>query len=151
MRLYLVQHALCLDKSIDPERSLSAEGRETAVKMAKTAAKHGIKISTVYHSGKKRALQTAEILSEYLQIDAITQADGLSPLDDVQAFSDQFQFTDNAMIIGHLPFLQRLSSYLICGQPEPAIVKFQNAGIICLQQDENNHWYLNWTLLPQID
>jgi len=151
MTLYLVQHGQCLDKETDPNRSLSEEGKATIIQIAETAANSGIAVSTIYHSGKLRALQTAELLSEYLKIAQVDSASGLSPLDSVKGFADDFQFTDNTMIVGHLPFMERLCSYLMTGNQELTIVKFQNAGIVCLDQDETNHWYLKWTIMPVID
>ncbi len=151
MTLYLVQHGLAVDKQLDPNRGLSAKGQESVIDIAKKAAKAEIQVSTIYHSVKLRALQTAELFSEHLEPKTIEQISGLSPMDNIEAFADQFQFPDKAMIIGHLPFLERLTSYLIIGDQQPSIVKFQNAGVICLEQDESNHWYLKWTLMPIID
>lgn len=151
MALYLVQHGQCLDKEIDPNRSLSPEGRATITQVALTAANAGIVVSTIYHSGKTRAFQTAELFSEQLKAEHIKSIQGLSPLDKVTDFINQFQFADKSMIVGHLPFMDRLSSYLLTGNQQPSIVKFQNAGIICLDQDESNQWYLKWTIMPVID
>jgi phosphohistidine phosphatase len=151
MTLYLVQHGQCLDKETDPNRSLSEEGRATIIQIAETAANSNIAVSIIYHSGKLRALQTAELFSEYLKTTQVESVSGLSPLDSIKDFADDFQFTDNTMIVGHLPFMERLCSYLITGNQEPTMVKFQNAGIVCLDQDETNHWYLKWTMMPVID
>ena len=151
MTLYLVQHGLCLDKEVDPDRSLSQEGRATIIQIAETAANAGITVSTIYHSGKLRALQTAELFSEHLNEAQVKPVSGLSPLDSAKGFASHFQFTDKAMIVGYLPFMERLTSYLIIGNQEPTVVKFQNAGIVCLDQDKTDHWYLKWTIMPVID
>jgi len=151
MTLYLVQHGQCFEKETDPNRSLSPEGRATIIQVAETAAKAGITASTIYHSGKLRALETAESFSEYLKTTDIKTVSGLSPLDSVEDFATLFQFTDKTMIIGHLPFMERLASYLITGNQQHTVVKFQNAGIVCLDQDKNSHWYLKWTIMPVLD
>ncbi|MCK5828836.1 MAG: phosphohistidine phosphatase SixA [Methylococcales bacterium] len=151
MALYLVQHGQCLDKEVDPNRSLSSEGRATIMQVAKTAKNEGITVSTIYHSGKLRALQTAELFSGYLKSIQLESVSGLSPLDSVKDLADHFQLTDKTMIVGHLPFLERLTSYLITGNQNLIIVKFQHAGIVCLDQDKTNHWYLKWTIMPVIN
>jgi len=151
MTLYLVQHGQSLTKEIDPNRALSSEGRKEIVKVAKFASNERIKISTIYHSGKLRASQTAELFSEHLKIDNIEELNGLSPLDDVKSFVDTFHFTDKSMIIGHLPFMNHLTSLLITGDQNKSVIQFQNAGIICLDQDETNHWFIKWTIMPVID
>ncbi len=55
------------------------------------------------------------------------------------------------MLVGHLPFMERFASYLIMGKPEPVIIKFQNAGIVCLEKKEDDYWYVKWTMMPVID
>ncbi len=151
MTLYLVQHGQCLEKEIDPNRSLSPEGRAGIIQVAHSASNAGITISTIYHSGELRALQTAELYSEYVKTDNIEPTTGLSPLDDVEDFTNHFQFSEKIMIVGHLPFMERLTSYLIAGDQELTVVKFQNAGIVCLGLDKTNNWHLKWTIMPTID
>ena len=150
MTLYLVQHGLCLDKEIDPNRSLSPEGRAAIIQVAHSASNAGITVPTIYHSGKLRALQTAELFSAHLKTDKVEQITGLSPLDDVEVFANHFNFAEKAMIVGHLPFMERLTSYLIAGDQKLTVVKFQNAGIICLDQDKENHWTIKWTIMPVV-
>lgn len=151
MTFYLVQHGQCFEKEIDSNRSLSPEGRKTIAQVAQIASNAGITVSTIYHSGKLRAQQTAELFSEHLQIDKIVQASGLSPLGNVEDFIQDFQFSEKAMIIGHLPFMERLASYLLTGDLELTVIKFQNAGIICLDKIENNNWFIKWTIMPNVD
>ena len=151
MTIYLVQHGLCLAKEVDPERSISPEGRDAIIQVAHTAANAGITISTIYHSGKLRAFQTAELFSEHLKTPNIECIPGLSPLDNVEDFARRFQFAEKIMLVGHLPFMQRLAAYLITGNQDLTVVKFQNAGIVCLNQDETSNWYLKWTIMPVMD
>ena len=151
MTIYLVQHGQCLAKEIDPNRSLSQEGRAAVIQVAHATANAGITVSTIFHSGKLRALQTAELFSEHLQTRKIESITGLSPLDNVEDFADHFQFSEKIMIVGHLPFMERLTAYLITGNQDLTIVKFQNAGIVCLDQDETKNWHVKWTIMPVID
>ena len=151
MTIYLVQHGQCIDKETDPNRSLSVEGRTTTIQVAKTALDTDIKVATIVHSGKLRAQQTAELFSKYLKASQIKSTKGIGPLDNVIDFVKHFQFSDKMMIVGHLPFMERLAAYLITGNPELTVVKFQNAGIICLDQNEKNNWHIKWTIMPVID
>jgi len=151
MVIYLVQHGQCFDKQTDPERSLTPEGRATILQIAKTASDTGISVSSIYHSGKLRALQTAELFSEQLRVSKIESIEGIAPLDCVENFVNHFEFPENSLIIGHLPFMESLTSFLITGNQQPTIVKFQNAGIVALDQNENNNWHIKWTILPAID
>ena len=151
MAIYLVQHGQCYEKETDPNRSLSPEGRARITQVAKAASDAGITVATIYHSGKFRAQQTAELFSEYLGASGIESIAGIDPLDDAEDFVNHFQLLDASMIVGHLPFMERLTSYLITGSQETTIVKFQNAGIVCLDKKDTNNWHLKWTIMPVID
>ena len=72
MKVYLVQHGKAVDKSVDPERPLSDEGTQQTQAVADFIASLNIKVECIWHSGKMRAHQTAEILSK-----AVTADDGL--------------------------------------------------------------------------
>ncbi len=151
MTIYLVQHGQCFDKQTDPEQNLTPEGRTKILQIAKMAAEAGITVSSIYHSGKLRALQTAELFYEQLRASQIKSIVGIAPLDSVENFANHFEFPENSMIVGHLPFMERLTSYLITGNQQQLIIKFQNAGIVGLSQNDNNNWHIKWTILPVID
>ncbi len=151
MVIFLVQHGLCFDKATDPTRSLSPEGRLEITKIARQAADCGITVNVIYHSGKLRAQQTAELFAGPLQAGRIESINGLNPSDDVGAFVDNHPLPDRTMLVGHLPFMERLASLLIAGRPEPNVVKFQNAGIVCLEQNETHDWHVKWTIMPVIE
>jgi len=57
------------------------------------------------------------------------------------------------MLVGHLPFMEKLVSYLVADSPDrPPVVRFQNGGIVCLGRDlKSDAWFIKWTLFPQID
>jgi len=63
MRLYLVQHGKAKSKDEDPDRPLTDQGRNDIKKVAVFLAENaGLKVTSIYHSGKTRARQTAEVL-----------------------------------------------------------------------------------------
>lgn len=39
------------------------------------------------------------------------------------------------MLVGHLPFLQKLLAFMLTGSSDHQIMKFQYSGIICLEKD----------------
>ncbi|KJS29754.1 MAG: phosphohistidine phosphatase [Desulfatitalea sp. BRH_c12] len=152
MALYLVQHGKSLPKEVDPDKGLSEEGISEVKRIAGVAAGYGCKVGKISHSGKKRAKQTAEIFESYLKPEnGVVVVSGLNPLDDVAAFSGNLSVEDNVMLVGHLPFMQRLTSYLIIGTIEPPVFKFQNGGIVCLdRQPDTPTWIIKWALMPNI-
>ena len=152
MALYLVQHGISQHKDIDPERHLSPKGRAEVEKIAEAAKKYAITPACITHSGKTRARQTAEIFAENLHPpNGLLDSNGLAPIDDVTELGSTLSTEDNLMLVGHLPFMERLVSYLITGKTEPPVIRFQNGGIICLDQEKDSAaWYISWTLLPRI-
>ena len=152
MAVLLVQHGKSLRKEIDPEQGLSDEGRIEVERIANVARDYRVKVSSIKHSGKKRARQSAEIFSMALNPPGgVVETSGLDPLDDVVAFARTIEQEQNIMIVGHLPFLELLTSYLITGSMDYSVFRFQNGGIVCLEYDADTHsWILQWTLMPNI-
>ncbi len=152
MALYLVQHGKSLSKDIDPERGLSDEGRAVVEHIANVARDYGVRVAEIKHSGKKRAQQTAEIFASALKPElGVEAADGINPTDDVPLFSKNIEFDRDLMIVGHLPFLERLISYLITGWIERPVFRLQNGGILCLDKDQESDLpVIKWALMPKI-
>ena len=85
MNIYLVQHGKPVPKEEDPERPLSAQGKEDVEKMSAFLMKAGIEVDDIFHSGKTRARNTAEIIASKLNPDKKPiKKGGLSPLDEVK-------------------------------------------------------------------
>ncbi|MBU2645942.1 phosphohistidine phosphatase SixA [bacterium] len=153
MSIYLVQHGQALPGSIDPEKGISAEGLADTERIASVARGYRVKVQKILHSGKKRARETAEVFAEALKPEGgIEMVPGLNPLDDVRKLAATLTRSADLMIVGHLPFLEHLTSWLILGKTDQPLFKFQNGGIVCLDKtEEKGHWHIKWTLMPQID
>jgi phosphohistidine phosphatase len=152
MSLYLVQHGLSLGKDTDPEQGLSEEGISTTKRVAHVANSYQVEVKAIHHSPKKRARQTAELMSAVLiPVGGIQVKAGLLPLDDVALLAKSLATNDQLMLVGHLPFMERLCSLLVTGNPEHLIFKFQNSGIVCLDKEEESpSWFIKWALMPNI-
>ena len=152
MALYLVQHGRSLAKEEDPERGLSGEGEADTRRIADVARGYGVKVAVIRHSGRKRALQTAGIFAEALgPAGGVEEAKGLNPLDDAAALAAKIGDGGDVMYVGHLPFMSRLTSLLVAGNPDTPVFSFQNSGIVCLDLDPGGGgWTIRWTLMPEI-
>ena len=151
MALYLVQHGKNLSKDVDPDKGLSDQGIEEIDCMAAVARDHGVPVSAVKHSGKKRARQTAERFAEALEPENGVEAlEGLGALDDVTRV--QVKSDADVMLVGPLPFMERLTAHLVAGDPEKApVFRFQNGGVVCLDRGpEKKKWFIKWALVPHI-
>ncbi len=153
MALFLVQHGEALSEDVDLERSLSAGGKADVERIAGVAKGYQVRVSRIEHSGKKRAAQTAEILATALgPPDGVEQRAGINPMDDVASLAGALQPQADLMLVGHLPFLERLASFLITGSSDRRVFRFQNGGIVCLdREDGDDGWFIKWALMPEID
>ncbi len=153
MKLYLIQHGEAKTEKEDPERSLTEMGEEEVKRVSKAAEKLNIRPLRVYHSGKTRARQTAEMIAGRLEISApsVQAVQGLNPNDDVKPWAERIsQETEDLMIVGHLPFLEKLASLLISGNENARVVLFRYSAIVCLDQKEDRGWAVRWILTPEM-
>jgi phosphohistidine phosphatase len=153
MNLYLVQHAEAKREEEDPERPLSEKGRADIRKVADYIAQHiDINVSSIMHSGKTRARETAEILAEYLNPpEGIEQAEGLEPLAEPSAWGERLaEMKEDTMLVGHLPHLLKLSAHLLTQDETKKILNFSMGGIVCLGRDESGDWSVRWMIIPEI-
>ncbi|MGD8369413.1 MAG: phosphohistidine phosphatase SixA [Desulfobacterales bacterium] len=152
MAIYLVQHGKNEPKDVDPEKGLSREGRAEVERIANVAAGYEVVVDRIFHSGKKRALQTAEIMAAALAPrHGVDARKGIDPLDDVASVAGQLDPSTNIMLVGHLPFMERLAAYLVSGTADRPVFKFQNGGIVCIDRhDDGDFWVIRWTLMPNI-
>ena len=145
MRFYLVQHGLACD---GPDPGLSDVGLEDVEKIAEVARMYGVPVSKIVHSGKRRAAETAIRLGEVLQPEGGVEAVvGLSPQD--ETLDVELRFASETLIVGHLPFLDRMLSRMVSGDADAHVFAFQNAGIVCVEKGEDG-WAVVWTLMPNI-
>jgi phosphohistidine phosphatase len=151
MEIFLVQHGQATAASDDPLRPLTPEGAESVRRIAAWARDRSLGVREIRHSGKLRAAQTAQILAEHLQPPGgVTGVSGLSPNDDVVPVARTAAGElANVMLVGHLPFLGRLAGFLVARSAEIQVVRFRNAGIVCLLE-EQGIWSVKWAMPPDL-
>ena len=152
MKLYLVQHAKAASKEADPQRPLTEEGQWDIQKVADFIEQLDLSIDYLWHSGKTRAEQTAEILAEAVEVtEEMSAHDGLSPNDDVTPLEEELisKYQD-IMIVGHLPFMSKLASLLLTGSESSDTVAFRQGSIVCLEYTDDNRWQLQWMIVPDL-
>ena len=130
-------------------RPLSDHGRLTAARLAEAAARRGARPDVVWHSGKLRARQTAELFWKACNPAArFSAARGLQPDDPAAWLRDQLAGeSQSILLVGHMPHLPQLLRAL-CGQPSdsPAI-DFPLHGCVALEW-QDDHWKEIWRLEP---
>ena len=143
-----MQHGQASSKTENPLRPLTARGIRAIEQVAQTAIQHNLpSISYIYHSGKLRAQQTAEVFAEhYHGSPTLSPSEGLQPNDDPTIWIQKLVKSPSAdiMLIGHLPHLQKLAAILL-GKDS---IEFQNAGLVHLERNSKGKWNKKEILLP---
>jgi len=152
MKLYLVRHGDAVSSDFDPRRPLSKQGLADIRKVASSIKPLGISVEHIWHSGKLRAAQTAEILAESVLVkNDFSAHEALGPNDDVTIIADELEAYDtNLMIVGHLPFLAYLTSLLVADNETANVAAFDAGSIVCLNRRSPGQWQIEWMITPQI-
>jgi phosphohistidine phosphatase len=152
MRLYLVQHGEALPKEEDPDRPLSKRGRRDVVRTARFLEEAGIQVARVAHSGKTRARQTAELLAGAVAPGGAAEArSGIGPKDPIEPVAEEVaSWSEDTMLVGHLPFMGRLASWLLWQGEHPESVGFRPGSVVCLERGAERGWSLAWMIRPEL-
>lgn len=152
MRLYLVQHGAALAKEVAPDRPLSAAGVRDVRRVAAFVKGAGIPVARIAHSGKVRAEQTAHLLAPaFSPAPALQRRSDLNPKDPVEPLAKSIAgWTEDTLMVGHLPFLARLVSLLVSGDPELPVLAYQPASLVCLTHDSEGGWRIAWMIRPEL-
>ncbi len=153
MKLYCVRHGEACRSDQDPCCQLTSQGQKDVTRVARHLANSGVSIHQILHSSKLRAKQTAAILTETLQIASVTECPSL--LDSEARVEDLLamlpSWTEDTMIVSHLPFLPQLVNALILNDSNHSpIIHFPPATVICLERQDAQRWIVRWVLNPEI-
>jgi phosphohistidine phosphatase len=154
MKLYLIRHGEAESENAGQTGrrfrepgSLTDKGRKAVLKAAQHLKKSQPEITEIWHSVKLRAKQTADIIAQELDIENVYKKEGLAPNDPIEKYLEKINDLDdeNIAIVGHLPFLPKLASFLLFGaEAEYERISFITAGILCLEKQDEK-WNILWT------
>ena len=144
MSLLLVHHGDAVGSDVDPMRPLSSVGRAATERLAGLAAQRGVKPDVVWHSGKLRARQTAELFRKACNPFAPISAErGLLPDDPPRWIRDRLASEPRSILIAsHMPYLPRLLAMLV---GEIGHSPFPLHGCVALDAD-GDRWKECWRL-----
>ena len=142
MQAYLIHHADAVGSEIDPQRPLSAHGHAQAEWLAEQVKAAGFAPPVIWHSGKLRARQTAEIVwrhcSPFAEFKAVH---GLQPTDTPDEMARELVHSaTDVLVVGHMPHIAALLSIL-----DPDSAPFPLHGLVALEFDRNA-WVERWRL-----
>jgi len=142
--LILVHHGDAVGPDVDPMRPLSSVGRAATERLAGIAAQRGVKPDAIWHSGKLRARQTAELFWKACNPLAPLSAErGLLPDDPPQWIRDRLiGETRSILLASHMPYLPRLLALLTGDRSQS---HFPLNGCVALDVD-GDRWTERWRL-----
>lgn len=154
--LYLMQHAQAVAEEVDALRPLSEEGRTAIARVAAHVALRSLPVEHIYHSGKLRARQTAEILGAALHVEnRVEQLEGLNPKDRAEPLARWLRVEtekspgSGIVLVSHLPLLEHLASLLLTGDEEMGVIAFQYAALVALEpKGDGKRFAVRWMLPP---
>lgn len=152
MRIYLLRHGQAEAPATGGESELTAAGRKSidhqAERFAALLKQDGSVIKNIFHSGKKRAAQTAAIVASRLAATVtVAPHSGLQPNDDPRTLLIELQTLDQpTLYVSHLPFIPTLINQLT-GAPNSALDSIPAGTLITLQQDDGD-WHIVTILTP---
>lgn len=130
--LYLARHAHAeSDAPSDAQRPLSDKGYRQMRRLVGGFASNGLlQPEAIWHSGYRRALETAYALKEGLRLEPpLLAAEGLAPFDGPEDVAARLNpMTDSVLLVGHEPHLSSLAATLLSG----VSVEMAKASVLCL-------------------
>jgi len=135
LKVVLVRHGESTSTIENPQRPLAITGRQHAEHASSWLGGRGYEIEEIVHSTKLRARQTAKIFGCRLGIHSarVREREGFKPHDDPAPTAETIEIDRRSiMIVSHLPFLNRLASLLLVGDPDRLQFQFSDAGIVVL-------------------
>jgi len=145
--IVLVHHGDALGPDVDPMRPLSGPGRAASGLLAAAAAARGVSPDVVFHSGKLRVRQTAELFRAACNpLAGLSAARGLQPADPPGWMRDQLaEDSRSIVLVGHMPHLARLLRVLCREPPDTAATDFPLHGCVALER-HGEIWKEVWRL-----
>jgi phosphohistidine phosphatase len=148
MKVYLVHHAHALSKLQDPQRHISPRGREEADRLGTRFRQLGVAPVRILHSDKQWTIDTAERIAAKLGMEGRTaKADyPINTGDPVEPLVAEIKAAGgDVMMCGHVDYLLRAASRLVCGDEKRKVVEFKpgNGTAVCLE-GEGESWFVTY-------
>ena len=158
MRVYLLRHGIAEDagpRTPDSERQLTDKGRTKLGAVLRQARRGGVQPELVLSSPLVRAVQTAEMAREILEVESPVQTTpSLVPESHPVAVWNEIRELrklEGLLLAGHEPLMSHLAAWLL---DSPTLqIHMTKAALVCLELDNfgtGPHATLNWMLTPKV-
>jgi len=150
MKLYLMRHGEALSPQIDPERGLTDNGKRKIADVAGYLKQKSVSFKHIFHSKKKRARETAQIMADIVSPGiALQQHAHITPNDDpALIFAELNLWEEDTLIASHLPFVPNLITELTGQDAYLTAITFETGTIVCLEKSDDDKWNISWSTCP---
>lgn len=150
MKLYLMRHGEALSPQIDPERGLTDNGKRKITDIANYLKHKPVNLERIFHSRKKRARETAQIMANIISPDIpLQQHAHIAPNDDTELILAELNLWDeDTLIASHLPFVPNLITELTGQDAYLTAVTFETGTVVCLEKGNGDKWNISWAICP---
>lgn len=148
MKVYLVHHVDALSKEQDPQRHISPKGHAQAARIGTRLKALGAAPVRILHSEAQWTIDTAVAVAAKLGASDKT-AKAAYPIntdDPVDPFIAEIKASSgDLMMCGHVDYLLRTASKLICGDEKRKVIEFKpgNGTTACLENNGDG-WYVTF-------
>jgi phosphohistidine phosphatase len=148
MKVYLVHHVDALPAEQDPQRHISPKGRAQADRLGARLNALGVAPVRILHSDKQWTIDTAVRVAAKLGAEDKT-AKAAYPIntgDPVAPFMAEIAAAGgDIMMCGHVDYLLRSASKLVCGDETRKVVEFKpgNGTAVCLE-GQGKDWVITF-------
>ncbi len=138
MKVYLVHHADALSAEQDPQRHISQKGRDQADRLGSRFRALGVAPVRILHSDKQWTIDTAQRIAAKLGAEDKAAKAGypINTGDPIAPFMAEIASAGgDIMMCGHVDYLLRAASQLVCGNEKRKVVEFKpgNGTAVCLE------------------
>lgn len=150
MKLYLMRHGEALSPQVDPERGLTDAGKVKIKLVATHLLNTGVTFKQIFHSNKKRAHETSEIMSQIIspEVKPVLHKN-ITPNDDPGLLvAEIISWDEDTLITSHLPFVPNLMSLLTGEDVFLSAISFEAGTVVCLEKHNSANWSVNWSTSP---
>jgi phosphohistidine phosphatase len=148
MKVVLVHHADALSAEQDPQRHISPKGHAECDRLARRFRALGVSPVCILHSDLQWSIDTAVSIAAGLGMQDRTAmaAYPINTDDPIAPFMAQIAATrGDLMMCGHVDYLLRSASKLVCGDEKNKVVEFKpgNGTAVCIE-GEGAHWAITY-------
>lgn len=148
MKVYLVHHVHASTAEQDPQRHISAQGRQEADRLGTRLRALGVAPVRILHSDKQWTIDTAQRIAAALGLEdkTVKTAYPINTGDPVAPFMAEIAAAKgDIMMCGHVDYLLRSASQLVCGDEKRKVVEFKpgNGTVACLEGKDRD-WVITF-------